>query len=151
MNYDKFFDSKGQFISVTFKSEKNPAAAHKGTKLEKRVSGVFRAGINFENLSSVKEGIESGQRGQVGSLPFGEWEKFPYLVKHTDKDGNFNRYLRLYPTPNCKLSVQYLVNGVESTREKFMSFLTPSEKAKMEDSQMPECIAVKESNIISIG
>ena len=68
INLDSFFNSKGHFINATFKSEKKPAAAHKEISLEKRISGVFRAGISFENLSSVKEGIKSGERGEVQSL-----------------------------------------------------------------------------------
>jgi len=151
INLNKFFGSKGNFISATFRSEKKPSAMHKGTLLEKRISGVFRAGISFENLSSVKEGIENGERNEVGSLPFGEWEKYPYLIKHTNKEGVFNRYVRLYPTPNCVLKVQYLVNGVESTKENFNSFLTPSDRAKAESGERPECITIKESNLISLG
>lgn len=151
INLDKFFSSKGNFISATFRSEKKASAKHKGTLLEKRISGVFRAGISFENLSSVKEGIESGERNEVGSLPFGEWEKYPCLIKHTNKEGVFNRYVRLYPTENCVLKVQYLVNGVESTKEQFLSFLTPSDRAKAENGEKPECITIKETNLISLG
>ena len=151
INLESFFNSKGHFINATFKSEKKPASAFKGTTLEKRISGVFRAGISFENLSSVKEGIESGERGEVQSLPFGEWEQYPYIIRHTDKNGMLNRYVRLYPTKNCVLKVQYLVNGVESTRENFLSFLIPSERAKAETGERPECITIKVSNLLSLG
>jgi hypothetical protein len=146
INLDKFFDNKGQFISAIFRSEKKPAAIHKGTLLEKRIEGVFRAGIDFGNLGSVKEGIAKGERGEVQSLPFGEWVKFPYLIQH-----NETQYVRLYPTANCVLKVQYLVNGVESTKENFLSFLTPSDKAKAENGERPECITVKVSNLIKLG
>jgi hypothetical protein len=146
INLDGFFGNKGQFISATFRSEKKPAAIHKGTILEKRIEGVFRAGIDFGNLGSVKDGIEKGERGEVQSLPFGEWEKFPYLIKHKE-----TQYVRLYPTKNCVLKVQYLVNGVESTKENFLSFLTPSDKAKAENGERPECITVKVSNLIKLG
>ena len=145
-NLDSFFNNKGQFISVMFKSEKKAAAKHKGTLLEKRVEGVFRAGIDFGNLGSVKEGIANGERGEVQSLPFGEWVKFPYLIQYNEV-----QYVRLYPTKNCVLKVQYLVNGVESTKENFLSFLTPSDKAKAENGEKPECITVKVSNLIKLG
>ena len=146
MNLDSFFNNKGQFISVMFKSEKKPAAIHKGTLLEKRIEGVFRAGIDFGNLGSVKEGIANGERGEVQPLPFGEWLKFPYLIQYKE-----TQYVRLYPTKNCVLKVQYLVNGVESTKENFLSFLTPSDKAKTENGERPECITVKVSNLIKLG
>jgi hypothetical protein len=146
INLDKFFGNSGQFISAIFRSEKKPAAIHKGTLLEKRIEGVFRAGIDFGNLGSVKDGIEKGERGQVQPLPFGEWLKFPYLIQHKE-----TQYVRLYPTKNCVLKVQYLVNGVESTKENFLSFLTPSDKAKAENGERPECITVKVSNLIKLG
>lgn len=146
INLDSFFNNKGQFISVMFKSEKKAAAIHKNVKLEKRIEGVFRAGIDFGNLSSVKKGIENGERGEVQPLPFGEWLKFPYLIQYKE-----TQYIRLYPTTNCVLKVQYLVNGVESTKENFLSFLTPSDKAKAENGEKPECITVKVSNLIKLG
>ena len=40
---DAFLACKGQFASVTFKSNPKPAAAFKGVVLEKIVSNVFRA------------------------------------------------------------------------------------------------------------
>ena len=146
INLDGFFDNKGQFISAIFRSEKKPAAIHKGTLLEKRIEGVFRAGIDFGNLGSVKDGIANGERGEVQPLPFGEWLKFPYLIQYKE-----TQYVRLYPTKNCVLKVQYLVNGVDSTKENFLSFLTPSDKAKAENGERPECITVKVSNLIKLG
>lgn len=146
VNLNALFGSKGNFISVTFKSEKKPAAAFKGVKLEKIISGVFRAGIDFANLSSVKEGIASGERGEVQSLTWGEWINFPYLLAYKDE-----RYVRLYPTANCKLTAIYLVDGVEVSNEKFKSYLTPSDKARAESGERPECITIKESNILKIG
>jgi len=146
INLDKFFGNSGQFISATFKSEKKPAAIHKGTVLEKRIEGIFRAGINFGNLGSVKDAIANGERGEVQPLPFGEWLKFPYLIQYKE-----TQYVRLYPTKNCVLKVQYLVNGVESTKENFLSFLTPSDKAKAENGEKPDCITVKVSNLIKLG
>jgi hypothetical protein len=146
INLDKFFGNSGQFISATFKSEKKPAAIHKNTLLEKRIEGVFRAGIDFGNLGSVKDAIANGERGEVQPLPFGEWLKFPYLIQYKE-----TQYVRLYPTKNCVLKVQYLVNGVESTKDNFLSFLTPSDKAKAENGEKPECITVKVSNLIKLG
>ena len=135
---------KGQFTSVSFKSEKKPAAKHKGTKLEKIVSGVFRAGIDYANLASVKDAVASGERGPVQDLPWGEWELFPYVISHKE-----TRYVRLYPTKNCKLTTEYRVNGAVVTGDEFRSYLTPSE-AKKSDSK-PDCMTIKLDNIVSIG
>ena len=146
INFQKFMTCKGQFLSVTFKSEKQPASAFKGTKLEKIISGTFRAGINFANLSSVKEGIANQERGPVQELPWGEWLQFPYLIKHKD-----TTYVRLYPTANCKLHATYLVNGIEVNKETFMKHLTPSEQAKMLKGEQPECITVKANSLIALA
>ena len=77
VNVERFLDSKGQFIAATWVSPKKPAAAHKAKRLEKRTSGTFRAGITFAKLGSVKDGIRDGERGEVGPLPWGEWNSFP--------------------------------------------------------------------------
>ena len=131
INLDSLFGSKGQFISATFKSEKKPAATFKGVRLEKRIEGTFRAGINFANLSSVKEGIANGERGEVQPLPWGTWLQFPYLISHKEET-----YVRLYPTENCKLKATYLVDDIEVTREKFLPtlhLLSKQEQTKVKD------------------
>lgn len=164
VNVEKFLDSKGQFIAATWKSPKKPAAAHKAKRLEKRTSGTFRAGITFAKLGSVKDGIRDGERGEVGPLPWGEWERFPYFIQHKGE-----RYVRLYPPAKtieviengqsilkrvadwaaANLAVQYFVDGVETDRETFNGFLTPSD-AKKRDTDA-ECITVKESNLVHLG
>jgi hypothetical protein len=151
-------NAKGQFVKAVWKSNPTPAGAHKkaGVVLEKRTTAVCRAGVNFANLSSVKEGIESGERGEVQPLSWGEWwvddndrNWFPYIIKHTPKgsvDEQF--YIRLYPTetrPNCV----YFVNNQEVDRETFASYLTPSEAAKMTSEDRPECFTIKKDNILS--
>jgi hypothetical protein len=154
VNLDNLFSRKGQFISATFKTETKPAAIHKGTILEKRTSGVFRAGLSFENLSSVKEAIENGERDEVGSLPFGEWEIYPFTILHTPKgETNKVRYVRLYPTKNAsqRIKVLYLVNGTEVTKEQYLNYLTPSEKEKALQGNPRECFNVKHKNILALG
>jgi hypothetical protein len=146
VNLDSLFGSKGQFISATFKSEKKPSASFKGVRLEKLIEGTFRAGINFANLGSVKEGIANGERGEVQPLPWGTWLQFPYTISHKEEI-----YVRLYPTENCKLKATYLVDGVEVAREKFLSYLTPSEQARANDGEKPECITIKKTNLLRLG
>ena len=141
---DKFFAAKGQFVKVSFQSEKKPAAAHKGTSLVKQTTGVFRAGINFANLKSVKDGIANGERGEVQPLPWGEWVKFPYLISHKGES-----YIRLYPAVNGKVIVTYLVNGSPVDKDTFNGYLTPSD-ARRPDEPI-ECFTVKLNNVISIA
>ena len=141
---DKFFSAKGQIVKVSFQTEKKPSAAHKGTILQKTTTGVFRAGINFANLKSVKEGIENGERGEVQPLPWGRWVRFPYLIEH-----NGASYLRLYPAVNGKVVVSYSVNGQSVDKDTFLSYLTPSEQRRPDEPL--ECFTVKADNVISIG
>jgi hypothetical protein len=136
------FSAKGQFVSVTFTSKVKPKAAFKEVSLTKRTQGVFRAGVNYANLKPVLEGIASGERGEVGSLPWGVWEHFPYTITHNEQ-----RYIRLYPTDNCHLKVQYFADGVEISREAFKGYLMPSDVKKMESGEKPLVICPKESGI----
>jgi len=154
VSLEDLFSKKGQYIAATFQTEKKGSAQHKSVKLEKRTSGNFRAGLSFENLSSVKEGIENGERGEVQPLPWGVWEKFPYTILHTPAKQNEQiRYVRLYPSlnPIHKVSVQYLVNGVESTKEQFASYLTPSEAKEMFEGKEIECFTVMHKNLLKLG
>jgi hypothetical protein len=145
--------SKGQFVRAIWKSNPTPAAAHKkaGITLEKKTSAIVRSGINFSNLSAVKEGVESGERDPVGELPWGSWHidsegksMFPYVITHGE-----NLYLRLYPS-DTKSSTIYYVNGSETTKDEFMKYLTPSEAKKMTDGEAPLCFTVKRDNIIGM-
>lgn len=140
MSVDKFMACKGNFVVVEYTSTSDkPAAAHKGVVLTKEVRVVCRAGVNFANLRSVKDGIAAGTRGSVEGLPWGEWVCFPYTIAH---DGQ--TYYRLYPSPANRPSVRYLVNGVEVTRDEYLAYLTPSARAKA--GQPRECFNVKASN-----
>jgi len=143
MDMTQFLATKGQFIKVSFQTEKKPAAAHKGISLKKITEGVFRAGINFANLMSVKEGIENGERGEVQPLPWGRWTNFPYLIEHKGQT-----YVRLYPAVNGKVNVQYFVDGVATDKTTFNSYLTPSEANR---NDPVECFTVKADNIIYLG
>ena len=124
----------GAFQSVTWKSEKTAAAAHKkaGIMLATETTATVRAGLDFANLASEKE------REEIGALPWGEWENFPHTLTHKGE-----RYVRLYPSGNA--STKYFVNGAEVTREYFQSFQRPSD---ISDGSTKKCFNVKESNLI---
>ena len=136
-------NSNGQFRSVTFKSNPPPAAAHKGVVLEKVTTMVVRTGVNFSNLSSVKSAIASGERDEVGKLPWGNWLKFPFIIGHKDEE-----FVRLTTVKDAKPSTIFKVNDVVTSREEFNSFLTPS-AAKPSES-VPEVLTVKVKNILTI-
>ena len=174
MNIEKFMSCKGQFIAASWLSPKTPAAAFKGHRLEKRSSGLFRAGISFSNLGSVKDAIEAGEREEVGPLPWGEWMVYPYTIGHKgatyfrltppsmtiyyvdglecDKDvweqaPEILRSSRSVPDWSS-LVTRYFVDAVEVAKETFDGFLTPSDA---KDGPMPSCITVKQENFLTLG
>lgn len=147
---EKILNSKGNFLRAAWKSNPKPAAKHKGVDLEKRTTAIVRSGISYENLSAVQKGIEEGTRGEVESLPWGEWKVdsqgeslFPYVIEHKGQD-----YYRLYPT-DSKCETHYYVNGEEVEKEKFAEYLTPGKARELFEEKNPLCFTVKADNIIS--
>lgn len=141
---EKFLSSAGQFASVTFKSTPAPAAKFKGTMLEKTTTGVFRSGVNFANLSSVKAEFASGERTEVQPLAWGEWVKFPFVIAHKGE-----RFLRLTTVKGVKSKSTFKVNSVEVTRDEFESFLV--ESARSGNKAPTEVFNIKEANLVSFN
>ena len=138
---------KGAFSPlVTWTSEVKPAAAHKGVQLVKTTTACIRAGIDYANMKSVKDGIESGERGEVGPLPWGEWEVFGYTIQHKGQ-----RYVRLTPAGNNKPTTVFQVDGKTVSRAEFAEYLTPSDKEKLLNPVPPACFCVKENSLLGIG
>jgi hypothetical protein len=146
---DQIRRRKGQFTKVKFSSAPKPAAASKGRVLEKITTGTFRLGLNYANLGAVKEGIEAGERGEVQSLPWGQWVEFPILIQHKGK-----QYARLYPVharndegilvPKVdSLQVTYMVDGQQVDRESFLWHLPPSQR----QSKSSDCVTVALENL----
>lgn len=124
---------KGTFAIARIVSEKKPLKAFRQHKILKVVLCTVRTGIQYKNLTEVKE---SGK--ETGGLPWGQWEVYPYLITHKG-----NRYLRLYLGQSMK--VFYLVDGVKVESQVAKSML-PKSKA----GEKPACITVKESGLVSI-
>ena len=148
---EKILSSKGQFVKAAWKSNPKPAAAYKNSiELEKRTVSVVQAGVNYANLSAVKQGIADGERGEVQELPWGEWVVFPYTIRHKDTD-----YIRLYPSNgfNHIPKSQYFVNGELVDKLEFAKYLTPSEAKKIVDpseEDRPLCFTIKAENLLGI-
>lgn len=142
---ENIINAKAHYVKCTYRTEKKPKASFKGTQLVKVTSGVFRSGIAYENLQEVKEGIASGERGEVQPLPYGEWDNYPYTIKHNDKI-----QYRMYPTNNKthRPKSKYFVDGNLVSNEEFAGYLTPSAAEKMLNPTPTPCFNVKEENII---
>jgi hypothetical protein len=112
--------------------------------IQKQTCAYVRAGIDYSNLSSVQAGIESGERGEVQPLPWGEWSQFPYIISHKG-----NEYVRLYPPvfANLKPVVQWFANGNPVEFSAVQPYLLASEMPK---DTVPECFTLKAESIIAI-
>ena len=147
---DKILNAKGKFVKVAWKSNPKTAAAFKDFNLEKHTVAVCQAGVNYANLSSVKQGIESGERGEVQPLPWGEWLQFPYTILHKEET-----YLRLYPSNglNHIPKSEFFVNNEKVDKTEFAKYLTPSEAKKLltpTEEDRPLCFTIKANNVMDI-
>jgi hypothetical protein len=129
----------GEFQLATWETTVKPAAAHRDRVLVKRTTAAVECGTAYE----VKAGIVAGARGEVGSLPWGEWLAYPYIVGHKGRE-----YVRLNLAAAGIVSVTYTVDGVEVTRDEFNAYLTP---AARKSGDRPLTITVPVTNIRRIG
>lgn len=136
-------DHKGQFITAEWMSEPKPLAAHKGKVLRKFSKATVRTGVSFANLTAVKDAIEAGERGEVGSLPdWQEWGLFPFILRHK---GNGTEYLRLTLVDGSPIVSRYEVDGVEVDAATFYAMLPK------QSGERPLIISIKLANLVSIG
>jgi hypothetical protein len=136
-------DCKGQFLSLETTKTDKPRKESKGITLRKETKMVVRTGVQFANLSSVKQGIENGERGEVQSLPWGQWSAFPYGISHNGKE-----YFRFTLGANTRPTCRYFVNEAEVERADYIKHLTDSEQKPKEPS---EVITVSLDNIIRLA
>jgi hypothetical protein len=133
-------EHKGQFLASEWQSEPKPLAAHKGKVLRKTSNATVRTGVSYANLGSVKEAIANGERDEVGSLPWGEWAYFPYVITHKGSE-----YVRLTLTEGCPITSLYEVDGAEVDASTFYSMLPK------QSGERPAVLTVKVANLVRLG
>ena len=134
---------KGQFSHAAWS---RPCKTRKGSpEIIKTTVATVRAGINYDNLSKVKEKRENGDLpAENAGLPWGEWFTFPYLITHKD-----NLYVKLYPSGGeTSAKVEYMMDGMPATYEQVEPYLLASEKRK-ETSEL-DCFTVKLESLITL-
>lgn len=146
----------GTWFKITWLSELpiTSYARSKGYVISKIVTSTVRKGIEYSNLSTVKEkdGIAIDFNSPAKhELPWGHWMKGYYktFIEHTNKNGDYSVYLRVYTSPN-KPTQYYMVNGKRCTLEevKALGLVQPSYWNKNNDTGT---MTIKISNIISIS
>jgi hypothetical protein len=147
----KALTTPGEFVPAVWATTVTPAAAHKGRTLLKVTNAVIEVGTPFASLAEVRAAIAAGKRGEVGSLPWGEWieDGAGYIIGHTGKDGVYREYLRANLAHAGIVSVTCYVDGEEVTREVFDSYLRPSDRSGARP--MPATVTIPLSNIRSLG
>ena len=133
----------GEFTRVTWESTVKPAAAHRDRVLVKRTVAAVEAGTAYADLAEVKAGIAAGKRDEVGSLPWGEWAAFPYIIAHKGRE-----YVRLNLAAAGIVSVTYTVDGEPVDAITFKSYLTPS---AARGGERPLTITVPVENVRTVG
>ena len=154
MVIETLLNAKGQVSSASWKSIVETSAKHRDVLIEKFTTAVVRSGIDFKKLQSVKAEFDRGERTEVQPLKWGTWLKFPYIIHHTKKSGEYNRYIRLYPSPNDNQipKVRYFINGKEASKNEVAQYLTPSKADEVLNGRKDEvkCFNVTESNFLGI-
>lgn len=145
---------KGQHVQAVW-SRKADTLKDCPFTITKRTAAWVRSGIQYANLTNVKNAIQSGERGEVGKLPFGQWAKGyeNYIIIHTPKGATAPvEYVRLYPATFENLShphVEWTMDGIPATFEQVEPYLKASEKRK-EDEQ-PACFTLRADSILEIA
>jgi hypothetical protein len=120
--------------------------------ITKRTFAYVRAGIDYANLASVREGIESGEREEVQPLPASDvWVEFPFILRNT-KTGEDK--VRLYPATFTNLAerrrVEYFINGQPATFEQVRPLCRASEFPTSRGGDAPACFTIKAKDVLGV-
>ena len=123
--------------------------------IEKRVSACVATGVDYAHRKSIKEAIANGERGPVQPLPWGEWDTFPYVIRHTNKQGEYREYIRLYPPTTAQanvfdfgLTAEYLLDGNIVDKATIAPMVLASELQSPDLA--PECLTVKSEDVYEV-
>lgn len=111
----------------------------------KETEGIYRLGINYENLASVKEKREADGSENEGMSPALEWLVWPRLIKNTKSD---KIYARIYTVKGQIAQTSYTLNGQPVEKESLRELCLASEFAAHKDTP---CFLLDVENILSIG
>lgn len=140
----------GAFLRVVVASPVPTLKSVDGVNVIKRSTLYVTAGTEFANRKDVREAIEAGERGEVGPLPWGEWDQYPYSLTHKGQT-----YVRLYPPTAAQLAsfnlaprVEWFANGEPISRDVAETYCGAKAKAREQDGA---CFAVNAANIQELG
>lgn len=137
------FSLRGQIVTIKtlreMKMRKGQEMIMKESKFQ------CRAGVDYNNISNVIEKREDGRLpSEPQSLPWGEWEVFPYLISHK---GEY--YFRCTTIKTTMIPiVRFLKNNVEISKDEAIISCLASE---FRDNDDRDVFTIKISSILEIN
>ena len=139
---ETFLSKKGQICSLDMEKKIKTRKNFSGT-IVKKTTMTVRAGVNYDNISAVKEGRETGELpSENAGLPWGKWKVFPYVIEHNGKD-----YFRFSKLNGGKIETKFFLDGKEVDRSEIEEFALASEFSNKGDF---EVFSVSEENVKAI-
>jgi hypothetical protein len=119
----------------------------------KVTSGVFRIGINYDNIADVQALRDKGVLPEKNAgLPWGQWHSFPRIIEHKE-----NYYVRMYfakggDSKLDRIKSVYILNGEVISEEalKAMGICLASEFQDREDEEL-NTFTVPADNFLSLA
>lgn len=139
--------NKGTWFNLAYTSDLPLTAQAKrdGFVVYKRTTMTARWGINYKNISTVKERFED-KADVKHELSWGQWVPGHEgtLLEHKG-----TKYLRVYTSPN-KGQTEFFVNGKPITKEGLMTLGIIQKSYWNRKGPAPECMSIKVENIENI-
>lgn len=131
----------GTFMSLTYEKDVPVKVSHKGDTVFRRTTMVVRCGVEYDNISSVKDKRQEGilPTSNAG-LPWGAWKEYPYFIEHNGKT-----YLRCATVNCCKSKSEYFLNGKQTDKEAIKDIV------KKESSKNMDIITINIDNIVKVA
>ena len=127
-------NKKGQFASAEWSRPCKTLKSCNHEIVKRTIANNVRIGANYENLQTTKEGRENGTLPSENQGLRGlEWVTFPVLLRSPKTD---KRYIRFELAKNSKFTVQYFIDGQETTKAEIENYLQASEKRSNDGTVM---------------
>ena len=149
--------NNGRFFKASWSSEVPVKKEFENRYVVSKVTiSTVRKGIQYSNTKAYREklysriGMEHSENSKENSLPWGKWLIPNLLIEHTNKNGEYNIYLRLYSTVN-KPESRYYINGKEVSKEGLYNMGIVKDSYWNRKGTEDGVFTVNIANILSVG
>ena len=135
---------KGSFSGIVWEKSLPVKKIFSDLHITKKTQTVARFGVSYDNMQAIQSKRKSGELPKENAgLTWGEWEEFPYFIKHKDK-----KYLRISLDKNNKMQTEYFLNGQPVSKEQIKQYCLAS--AFKENESKPDVLTICVDNILSV-